>query len=182
MASITNLVRSKGDPKIVETGPSSVYPEDRLAKSLGWFSIGLGLLEIIAASKVTRALGMRGTEGVVRAFGAREVASGIATLSPDRKVGLQSRVAGDAIDMAVLLLALTPYNPKRNNVKAALMGVAAITALDVVGARAVSARQLRKTPARLYHDRSGFPGGFSGVRNKPIPPHQSGQRSLSENA
>lgn len=179
MASITNLVRSEGDPKIVKSGPSSVYPEDRVAKSLGWFSVGLGLLEIIAASRVTRALGMEGSEGVVRAFGAREVMSGIVTLSPDRKVGLQSRIAGDALDIAVLLSALTPYNPKRNNVKAALMGVVAITALDVFGAWALSARQQRGSPTRLYHDRSGFPAGFSAVRDKPIPASSRAERSLS---
>ena len=77
MASIANLVRSEGDPKILESGPSSVYPEDRVAKSLGCFSIGLGIAEILAAARLTRMLGMEGAERVVQTFGAREIASGI---------------------------------------------------------------------------------------------------------
>jgi hypothetical protein len=169
MASIANLVRSEGDPKILESGPSSVYLEDRVAKSLGWFSIGLGLAEILAAARLTRMLGMEGAERVVQAFGAREIASGITTLSPDRKVGLWSRVGGDALDIGFLLQGLTPSNRKRGNVKVALIAVCGVAALDLASAWAVSSRQKRGTPARLYHDRTGFPGGFSAVRGQPIP-------------
>ena len=33
--------RAKGDPKILGTGPSSLGPDDRLARNLGWFRSGL---------------------------------------------------------------------------------------------------------------------------------------------
>ena len=46
---ISNIARSKGDPKILHSGPSSLGAADRMAKALGWFSIGLGLTELIAA-------------------------------------------------------------------------------------------------------------------------------------
>lgn len=173
MASIANLVRSEGDPKIVKSGPSSVYPEDRVAKSLGWFSIGLGIVQILAPSRLTRLLGLQGAERVVQAFGMREIASGLATLSPDRKAGLWSRVAGDGLDIGFLLRGVTPENPKRENVKAALFAVAGVAALDVLTALAVSSRQRRAIPKRLYHDRTGFPGGFSLVLNKPRPTERS---------
>ena len=39
---ISNIARSKGDPKILNSGPSSLGAADRLARALGWFSIGLG--------------------------------------------------------------------------------------------------------------------------------------------
>ena len=40
---ISNIARSKGDPKVLHSGPSSLGAADRLAKALGWYSIGLGL-------------------------------------------------------------------------------------------------------------------------------------------
>ena len=36
MFHFSNLVRSKGDPKIISTGPSSLTAADRLARGLGW--------------------------------------------------------------------------------------------------------------------------------------------------
>ena len=45
---ISNIARSKGDPKVLHSGPSSLGAADRMAKALGWFSIGLGLTELIA--------------------------------------------------------------------------------------------------------------------------------------
>jgi hypothetical protein len=39
---LSNLVRSDRDPNIVKSGPSSLGAVDRLARALGWFSIGLG--------------------------------------------------------------------------------------------------------------------------------------------
>jgi hypothetical protein len=53
---------------------------DRLGRALGWFSIGLGVTELLAPRLITRALGMQGSEGLVRAYGAREIGSGL--LSP----------------------------------------------------------------------------------------------------
>ena len=69
---ISNIARSKGDPKILHSGPSSLGAADRMAKALGWFSIGLGLTELIAAERITRALGMEGKEALVRAYGRQD--------------------------------------------------------------------------------------------------------------
>src|SRR3954454_5128320 len=100
---IGNLVRSEGDPKVLRSGPSSLGTSDQLARALGWFSLGLGIAEIVAPRRFTRALGMEGSEGLVRAYGAREIAAGMMTLSPDKTVGLWSRVAGDGLDILTLL-------------------------------------------------------------------------------
>jgi hypothetical protein len=64
---LSNITRSEGDPKIIRTGTSSSGAADRIAKGLGWFSIGLGLAEIVAPRQLTRALGMQGSESLVRA-------------------------------------------------------------------------------------------------------------------
>jgi hypothetical protein len=48
MTYIANLTRPEGDPKILQTGPSSLTASDKMARALGWFSIGLGLTELFA--------------------------------------------------------------------------------------------------------------------------------------
>src|SRR3954468_7267805 len=110
---VLNITRSKGDPKVLRTGPSSFGHSDRMARNLGWFSLGLGALEILAPWRITRALGMEGHEGLVRAYGFREVASGMLSLSTDKKAGLWSRVAGDGLDLATLMGGLHYDNPKK---------------------------------------------------------------------
>jgi hypothetical protein len=162
---ISNIARSEGDPKIVSTGPTSVGASDRLAKALGWFSLGLGLAELIAPERITRALGMPGKEGLVRAYGAREILSGMLSLSPDKQAGLWSRLAGDGLDLATLLGGLREDNPKRDNVGLALAMVLGVTLLDLVGAQSTSMRHSRnRGTQRLYHGRSGFPKGLHAAR------------------
>jgi hypothetical protein len=165
IASISNIARSQGDPKVLSTGPSSLDATDRLARALGWFSIGLGLTELLAPRALTRALGMEGSEALVRAYGVREIGAGIMTLSPDKGLGLQSRVAGDALDIATLLAAMRGDNPKRDNVAIALAMVVGVTLLDIAGAKAVNTSQRRsERPRRTYRDRSGYPQGLERAR------------------
>ena len=84
MERISNIARSPGDPKVISTGPSSFGASDRMARNLGWFSLGLGALEILAPERITRALGMEGKESLVRAYGFREVAAGNLLSRPPR--------------------------------------------------------------------------------------------------
>jgi len=159
------IARSQGDPKLVQSGPSSLGASDRLAKALGWFSIGLGLAEVIAPRRITHALGIQGSEALVRAYGVREITSGLLSLSTEKNVGLWSRVAGDGVDIATLLTALRQDNPKRDNVALALTMVAGVTVLDIAGAQSTSARHTRgRGRHRLYHHRSGFPKGIAAAR------------------
>lgn len=178
---IANMMRPKGDPKIRRSGPGSLTPADRLAKTLGWVSIGLGLTELFASRKVARALGMRGQEGLIRGFGAREIGSGILCLSVDKKAGLVSRIGGDALDYAVLRQALHPMNPKRENVALALCAVAGIAALDLLATKLVFVRHARDSGSKRhdYSDRSGFPGGVAKARGLA---RQRGQASPSRSA
>jgi hypothetical protein len=165
ITSISNIARSQGDPKVLSTGPGSLDNTDRLARALGWFSIGLGLTELLAPRALTRWLGMEGSETLVRAYGIREIGAGIMTLSPDKGLGLQSRVAGDALDIATLLAGLRADNPKRDNVMIALATVVGVTLLDIAGAKAVNTIQRRsETPQRTYRDRSGYPQGLERAR------------------
>src|SRR4051812_29245681 len=165
MTYISNIVRTEGDPKVLRSGPSSLTPSDRLGKALGWFSLGLGLVELLAPHRITRALGMEGQEALVRAYGAREISSGILSLSTEKQLGLWSRVGGDGIDIATLLTAHRDDNPKKENVTTALAMVAGITLLDIIAAQGTtSAHRRTSTDREVYRNRTGFPGGLAAAR------------------
>jgi hypothetical protein len=165
MERLSNITRSPGDPKIVSTGPSSFGTPERMARNLGWFSLGLGALEILAPERITRALGMEGKETLVRAYGFREIAAGILSLSIDKKAGLWSRVAGDGLDIATLMAGFRDDNRKKGNVAMALIMVAGITLLDSATAKQLGARHSRQAGRRrMYYDRTGYPKGLVASR------------------
>jgi hypothetical protein len=164
MKYLANILRSKGDPQIIETGPSSLTAADNLARGLGWFSIGLGLTELFATHRLARAFGLEGSETLIRAFGVREISAGMAALSTEKKFGLWSRVVGDAMDLMTLLTALDSPPRQRDNVKLALIAVAGVTALDVVGTLALSAQQRRDGEPKDMSTRSGYPKGTAASR------------------
>ncbi len=139
---------------------------DALARGLGWFSIGLGLAEVIAPRALARALGMEGTETVIRAYGMREIATGVGILaSDDPTPWIWGRVAGDGHDIATLVMGLEGDNRKRENVALALAAVAGVTALDVYCGQTLSGESPHPLPAmRDYSDRSGFPRPAQAMR------------------
>lgn len=157
MKKLANLTRPEGDPKILATGPSAVPGPDRLAKGLGWFSIGLGVTQLLAPQLLTRTLGLSGREGLMRVFGAREIASGMLTLSTEKQAGMTSRVVGDLLDLAVLGAALGSHNRKRDNAGVALAMTAGLTLIDIAVRKALADTHGRRGRPRDYADRSGFP-------------------------
>lgn len=163
MSYIANALRPEGDPQILDGGPSSLTSADTLARALGWFSIALGVTELVAAGRLSRALGLEGRSGLIRAFGAREIGAGVMTLSTERKLGMQSRVVGDAMDLLALGTGLdAPESRQRKNALISLLLVGGITALDFFVARALSRERSRDPQPRDYSKRSGFPNGAPG--------------------
>jgi hypothetical protein len=115
--------------------------EIQLAKFLGWFSLGLGALELLASRRIAATLGVA-TPGLVQAFGAREVAAGLMVLNkPDMAMPVWGRVAGDAMDAAVLATGLRLGNRQRSGAAAAMLFVLGAAALDVAIATALSRRE-----------------------------------------
>lgn len=138
-----------------------------LARGLGWFSIGLGLAELLAPRGLARALGMERHAGLIRAYGAREVATGLGILAQkDPTPWIWGRVGGDALDLATLATAVGDDNPKQRNVGLALAAVAGVTLLDVACAQALAAerRALASRPRPDYSGRSGFPRAVEAMR------------------
>ena len=103
-----------------------------LANALGWFSIGLGLSELFAPRAVAQAAGVRDRPILIRTLGVREVASGVGILSQNKPTGwLWARVAGDAIDLALLGVAVASPQSRRNRIGIAAGAVAGVAILDL---------------------------------------------------
>ena len=132
---------------------------ESLARGLGLFSIGLGLTELLAPRALCRFLGMQGRETLIRAYGARELATGVAILaSHDPTPWIWGRVGGDALDLATLARGFEGGNSHTQNLLLATVAVAGVTALDVVCAQGLAADKRLSGPGTYdYDDRSGFP-------------------------
>lgn len=106
---------------------------DGLAQALGWFSVGLGVAQLLAPRAMARAAGLPGHPGWIRAVGAREIAAGVGILGAHRPAGwLWTRVAGDAMDLAILGMAAATAGSRRRRVALAGGVVAGLAALDVL--------------------------------------------------
>jgi uncharacterized membrane protein len=142
---------------------------ERLAKGLGWFSIGLGLAEVAAPGTIAKLIGIADDEKnrmLLRSpvYGMRELGAGAGILSTPQPAGwMWSRVAGDILDLGSLAAA---YNNEANDRKRVMMGIAAVlgvTVLDVLCAQGLSASEgeqstpsttkaitLNKSPQEVY--------------------------------
>jgi len=115
---------------------------DRLGRALGLFSVGLGLSQILAPRGVARTIGLQDDDRnrkMMMAFGLREVVTGLGLISRPRSASFAwGRVAGDAMDLAVLGRALTSDRNDHGRVAAALAAVLGVTVLDVIAGKKLS--------------------------------------------
>ena len=132
MSRITVPIPTRGRAPSHSPPDMHYAPGYGLARGLGWFSIGLGLMEIFAPQVVAKWTGVH-HPGLLRAFGMREVASGVGILSSDRPSGwMWSRVAGDAIDLAAIGEALAEARPGSERYQRALVAAAAVAGVMTV--------------------------------------------------
>lgn len=114
---------------------------EKRARWLGAFSVGLGLVQLTAPSRLARALGLRDsarTRAVLAGLGMREVANGVGLLAkPSAPSFAWARVVGDAMDLALLgeVLRKGGSSPRALAAGAAVLGVAAV---DVFSAARLS--------------------------------------------
>ncbi|MEB4207503.1 malate dehydrogenase [Mycobacterium sp. 94-17] len=113
-----------------------------LVKALSGASFGLGVSEVVAPGKVAAVAGVddtRRSRRVIRALGVRECGHGAALLGGPASL-VWTRVAGDVLDMALLVAGVVARGPgrrRRGIVSAALLsGIAGLdlyTALRTTG-------------------------------------------------
>lgn len=105
-----------------------------LARGLAFFSVGLGLTQLLAPRPLARAIGIdESNETLLRLLGLRELSSGIGIMQGKPSTFLWARVGGDALHLALLSAALQKAPAaKRNRIIGALAAVAGVTVLDVI--------------------------------------------------
>src|SRR5205814_2144919 len=114
-------------------GLSTRKNRDRVVQGIGWFSIGLGLMELLAPRAVCRCLGIKPRSGLMRLLGLREITSGVGILSqPQEPMWLKARIAGDAMDLALLGAAYLGPSSRPGILSAATAAVSRVTALDII--------------------------------------------------
>lgn len=113
-----------------------------LAAGLGWFSLGLGMVEIAAPGFLAKTIGVSDNADnreLLRAAGMREIASGVGILTRERQAGwVWSRVGGDIMDLALLGLGFRSSDADTRRLGIAMGAVAGVTALDLVCGRQLS--------------------------------------------
>lgn len=115
---------------------------ERFARALGMLSVGLGLTQLLAPRAVIRAIGLKDdgrNRKTMLASGVREMATGIGLLTQPRPGSFAwGRVAGDAMDLAVLGKALVSDRGNRSRITAATATVLGVTMLDIVAGMALT--------------------------------------------
>lgn len=109
------------------------------ARALGWFSIGLGLTQLVLPGYMASLVGAattRRSRGTMIALGLRELGSGLGILArPRHAEWLWARVVGDLIDVALLAeLVGDGKGRRRSRAVAATAAVAGVTLIDALTA------------------------------------------------
>ena len=127
----------------------------RSAMGLGWFSLALGATQLLAPQAIARMTGARAhrqTFAMLRLLGVREVATGIGILSKARPgLWLWGRVAGDAMDLALLGGMLGSRKRERARTLTSIASVLGVTVLDVASAVRCSREERGMAEAEGVH-------------------------------
>jgi uncharacterized membrane protein len=127
--------------------------KDELARFLGWFSIVLGTAELALPRALCRLVGSTGhgrAPALMRAMGVRELGHGLGILVRPRPTAwVVSRVAGDALDLALLGLVAARNPGRRARTGFAIANVTAVAVADVLESRRLVGRRNTPGPDRL---------------------------------
>ena len=138
---MTRAVARRVNGYIARTAPKGSVMTSRsddtattLIKVLSAASFGLGSAEVLVPRRLAVLSGLddsRYATRIIRGFGVRECASGAALIAGPPKL-VWTRVAGDALDLGLLLVALKGrHGRRRRRCATAAVTIAGITALDV---------------------------------------------------
>jgi hypothetical protein len=165
--------------------PKPPVPLKTLVAGLGWFSIGLGLAELIAPRQVSRAAGMAkkdAQDALVRGYGLREIGTGLGILlSRNPRPWLWGRVAGDVLDVATV--AATADTRQQGRLGASFGALLGVGLLDLYCAAQSLPQQARRNPAgqsaRDYSGRSGFRASAAQMRGAALTRGETAQPATS---
>lgn len=125
----------------------------RLAQGMGWFSVGLGLTQLIAPRTLGKLIGLANPGPGMRLLGLRELATGVALLTGRRAAWLTgARLAGDVIDLGLLSRAMADDANDRYLLTAATAAVLGAAAIDTVATVHLAGEvERQETVAKVTH-------------------------------
>jgi uncharacterized membrane protein len=116
-----------------------------LAEGLGYFSLGLGAVQVAVPRLVAWLTGVRPSQAhksVLRAMGLRDLAAGAGLLSASTtSPWLWARAAGDVLDLTLLGPGLASSRIGHRRRVLAVTAVAGLTVVDVVAGRRIAAAE-----------------------------------------
>lgn len=132
---LTAVPRSKV-PTQVRRVVRTMGDRGTLNRSLGWFSIGLGVTQLLAPKALGRAIGVGDQSTIMRMCGVREIVSGVGLLSGKAPAAFAtSRVMGDVMDLALLGASLRSPQANPSRIAAAATAVASVAAVDMYASK-----------------------------------------------
>jgi hypothetical protein len=139
MARFTAPTATRGKAPSHSPPDNRFVPGIKLAKALGWFSIGLGVAELLKPHTISGVTGVE-SQTLLQAYGLREIVCGVGILASNQPYGwVWARVAGDALDLATLGSALMNEKSCHPGTVGSIIAVAGVTALDIASAMQLSA-------------------------------------------
>lgn len=137
-----------------------------VARALGWFSLGLGVAELLAPRQIEKVIGVKKKHtGLTRSYGLRELTAGIGILTSNQKKlspWMWSRVAGDMLDLASLGTGFTSRRNEKGKLAFATAAVLGVTVADILCSMQLTEQEvgqtrsvrrsisIRKSPDELY--------------------------------
>lgn len=110
--------------------PAHKAPE-QLARGLGWFSLGIGIAQVVAPRTIARLCGVPVPPALMVLCGLREIACGVGLLAHDQpQPWIKVRLAGDTVDLVALGCGTLVPGVDRRRIAVAGAAVAGIGVLD----------------------------------------------------
>lgn len=119
--------------------PAQLRDPDQVVNSgIAWFSVALGVTQIVAPDTLARLIGMRPTQTTrttMRAIGVRGLTTGFGLLSNAKSSPwLWARLAGDMVDLSLLATGVGRRADDRSRAGRAALAVGSVAALDLLAA------------------------------------------------
>lgn len=149
---------------------------EQIADGLGWFSVALGMAEIVIPERLAALGGIRDEASSRKLlqsvwFGPREIAAGVGILTERKPAGwMWGRFAGDLLDLGMIGAALTRRKNSGGRLTGVLLWVIGVTALDYVCAQRLG----RSSAMARCKEQSAITPGASAARfgsTNPLPRH-----------
>src|SRR5690349_13122050 len=126
----------------------------KIAAGLGWFSVGMGVAEIVAPGAVSKLIGVKRKSSDTRWRGVRKLAAGIGLMqAPQSGMGLLTRAGANVLELSRMRSRSRRRGSNSGRAAIGLAALAGVAAICVKQARAAGthAEPIRHTSATVVN-------------------------------